>query len=187
VGDETENKEAYFIGEYKRTQSQQWLGKLYEPYMSLVYGLSLKYLKNPAEAQDMVMEVYEVLVVKLKTHEVQSFKSWLYTVSKNRCLEQLRKKSRHQTKELTAYAVYNEDVFHPDKVDKEALYLDMESCMESLSSEQKICVDAFYYQGKTYKVIAEEQDMAWNRVRSHIQNGRMQLKKCLESKKKKHV
>jgi RNA polymerase sigma-70 factor (ECF subfamily) len=41
-------------------------------------------------------------------------------------------------------------------------------------------VELFYLQNKCYKEIAEDTGMDWNKVRSHIQNGRRNLKICME-------
>ena len=49
------------------------LGELYQRYMELVYGVCLKYLKEPELAQDAVMQIFEELVSKLKKHEVDNF------------------------------------------------------------------------------------------------------------------
>ena len=70
----------YFVEAYKR-------------YMPLMYGVALKYLKRPEDAQDAVMQLFEELIVKVKAVEIQSFKAWLYTCIRNNCLMEIRKKS----------------------------------------------------------------------------------------------
>lgn len=176
--------EAELIRKYKATEDQKWLSKLFIPYMELLYGVSLKYLKNPAEAEDTVMDVYELVSKKLKTHEVKDFRPWLYVVTKNYCFDKLRKASRKQEKENMAYDMYSNNIFHPDNVTKETMLVKLEQCLDSLNKEQKTCVQAFYYQSMTYEQIAQHHNMSWNTVRSSIQNGRRKLKICLDSKKK---
>ncbi len=58
--------------------------------MDLLYAVCLKYLKDQETAKDAVMAVFEELASKLKKHEVDNFKGWLYTLTKNHCLMQLR-------------------------------------------------------------------------------------------------
>jgi|GEM_PF-94254 len=174
--------ETKLIEEYQQSGKQRLVGKLFEPYLELLYGVCLKYLKDPALAQDAVMDVYVHVSEKLKTHEVDTFRPWLYVVAKNHCMEKLRKSSRRLSKEKVAFDMYTENVFHPDNGIKEDLLTKMESCMEKLNVEQKQCLSAFYYQSKSYKIIAEEQGIAWNKVRSNIQNGRLKLKNCMDSK-----
>ncbi|MBS1932610.1 MAG: sigma-70 family RNA polymerase sigma factor, partial [Bacteroidetes bacterium] len=75
---------------YKKSGNLTVLGELYQRYMELVYGVCVKYLKEPETAKDAVMAVFEELVPKLQKHEVDNFKGWLYTLAKNHCLMQLR-------------------------------------------------------------------------------------------------
>ena len=55
-------------------------------------------------------------------------------------------------------------------------------CLEALSTEQKTSVELFYLQEKCYKDIAAITGLEWNKVRSLIQNGRRNLKICMEQK-----
>ena len=65
------------IGKYKKSGSLFELGELYQRYMELVYGVCLKYLKEPEDAKDCVINIFEELINKLKKHEVDNFKGWL--------------------------------------------------------------------------------------------------------------
>jgi DNA-directed RNA polymerase specialized sigma subunit, sigma24 homolog len=78
------------VNEFRLSGNLETLAVLYQRYMDLLYGVCLKYLKQPEPARDAVMQIFEELVVKLKKHEVDNFKSWLYTLAKNHCLMQLR-------------------------------------------------------------------------------------------------
>ena len=75
------------IQQYKTLESLDLLGELYQRYMELVYGVCLKYLKEPEDAKDCVLNIFEELVSKLKKHEVDNFKGWLYQLTKNHCLK----------------------------------------------------------------------------------------------------
>ena len=76
------------------------LGELYQRYMELVYGVCLKYFRDPEESKDAVMNIFEELVHKLTVHNVENFKSWLHVLAKNHCLMQLRKKNRVKTADV---------------------------------------------------------------------------------------
>ena len=78
------------------------------------------------------MAIFELIVKKLKTHNVEHFKSWLYTLSKNYCLEQLRKSNKTLTKNLKAKLVYSEQIFHPDIEDKSLDLKLLKACKEKL-------------------------------------------------------
>ena len=170
------------LQQYRQSQDQKWVGQLFEPYMELLYGVCMKYLKDKTLAKDAVMDIYVHVSEKLKTHEVEKFRPWLYVVAKNHCYEQLRKSSRSREKEMSAHDVYSKTIFHPDSVSKETMLVKMENCIEKLSKEQKSCVKAFYFKAMSYDLIAKEHNLKWNTVRSHIQNGRRKLKICMDSK-----
>jgi RNA polymerase sigma factor (sigma-70 family) len=157
------------------------LAILFQRYMDLLYGVCLKYLKNPETAKDAVMQIFEELVQKLPKHQVDNFKSWLYTLAKNYCLMQLRTPKNLKTTEFKAESMQSEEEVHLNGVlQKEENFLRMERCLQTLSAEQKITVELFYLQNKCYKEIAGITGLDWNKVRSYIQNGRRNLKICME-------
>lgn len=157
------------------------LGTLYQRYMDLVYGVCLKYIKDQEAAKDAVINIYEELIAKLKQHEVSNFKGWLYTLARNHCLLQLRKEKGKGTVEIPTTFMQSEEMLHLDGVlQKETRLSLMESCLEQLGQEQKICVKLFYLEGKCYNDITAQTGIDWNKVRSYIQNGRRNLKLCME-------
>ena len=70
----------------RRTGRTAGWGRLYSRYLPLVYGVCLKYLRNPDDAGDAVMDIFEELTVKVGRYEVERFRPWLYTLAKNHCL-----------------------------------------------------------------------------------------------------
>ena len=168
---------------YHQSGDLKVLGELYQRYMELVYGVCLKYLKEPELAQDAVMQIFEELVSKLKKHEVENFRGWLHQVAKNHCLMQLRTPKNLKTVELPALLMQNEEDVHLNGVmEKEENFQKLEKCIASLSDEQRTMIKLFYLEGKCYNEIVEITGLEWNHVRSSIQNGRRNLKLCMEKK-----
>jgi len=167
--------------EFKQSNRQDVLAKLYLRYTDLVYGVCLKYLKNGEAAKDAVMNIYTELLQKLTQHEVENFKSWLYVLTKNHCLMQLRREKKMITVELQPGVMQSEDFSHLDNIlSKEQDFKKLEQCLERLPVEQKQSIQLFYLENKCYNEIVEQTGMDWNRVRSLIQNGRRNLKICME-------
>ena len=52
--------------------------------------------------------------------------------------------------------------------------------MEYLPEEQRITIDLFYLQQKCYKDVSEATGFDLNKVKSYIQNGKRNLKICME-------
>lgn len=169
------------IAQYKKTGNLETLGLLYNRYMHLVYGVCLNYLKDEEASKDAVMQIFEELVLKLKVHEVQNFKSWLHVLTRNHCLMALRKLAKNNTVSIDDVFVENEEFVHLDIEDtKEKQLTVMEKCMEALPAEQKISVELFYLQEKCYKDVAEITGFEMVKVKSYIQNGKRNLKICIE-------
>jgi len=166
---------------YQSTKSQNILAALYLRYTDLVYGVCLKYFKDGETAKDAVMNIYEVLVKKLQTHTIETFKPWLYTVAKNYCLMQLRKIKKTKVVEFHTEFMQSEDFTHLDNMlAKEKILAQLEICVEGLSNDQKESVRMFYVENKCYNEIAAVTGKDWSKVRSLIQNGRRNLKICIE-------
>ena len=169
------------VAAYKETGELTLLGELYQRYMELVYGVCLKYFKEPEISKDSVMQIFEELVLKLKKHEVENFKGWLHQLTKNYCLMQLRTPRNLKTIELKTELVQTEETVHLNGMfEKEENFKKLEHCLGTLSDEQQNAIRLFYLEGKSYYEIAEMTGQDWNQVRSFIQNGRRNLKLCME-------
>lgn len=170
------------IAQYKQTQNLEVLGKLYEKYMPLVYGLCLKYFKNEDRSKDAVMQIFEQLIQKLKIHEVGNFKNWLYSLCRNYCLMELRHDAKHEFVHLEdglQKAGFDVEQELSSGNDEELIM--MESCIQKLPDEQRMSIDLFYLQQKCYKEVADITGFDINKVKSYIQNGKRNLKICMES------
>lgn len=149
--------------------------------MEMLFAVCYKYLGDEEEAKDAVMQIFQELLVKLQKHSVTHFKSWLYTLARNYCLMQLRKQKRVEIIGINENIVQSEENEHLENiVIREDRLNQMEDCLEKLPHQQKQAVELFYLREKCYKDIAAELGMEWNKVRSFIQNGRRNLKICME-------
>ena len=166
---------------YKESGDMTVLGELYQRYMDLVYGVCLKYYKETESAKDSVMLIFEELVSKLKKHEVENFKGWLHQLAKNHCLMKLRTPKNLKTVEFRHELVQNEEHVHLNGVlEKEENFKKLANCLSTLTTAQQEAIKLFYLEGKCYNEIVELTGQDWNQVRSFIQNGRRNLKLCME-------
>ena len=169
------------IGLYKKSGELVIVGELYNRYTALVYGVCMKYLKDREESRDAVMQIFEKLMVTLKEHEVTVFKSWLYVTSRNYCLMALRSRKGKNFEELSPFLMENGVNGHPDEgLDIESNLHRLQKCMQELGGEQKKCVELFYLEQKCYQEISDSTGYDLNKVKSYIQNGKRNLKICME-------
>src|SRR5690606_31679148 len=115
--------------------------------------------------------------------EVDNFKGWLYRLASNHCLMKLRK-DKTGLKQIDADVMqFSGNEHHDsenDSLDKEMQFTLLQHCIEKLSDDQKQVIQLFYLKEKSYKEISEETENDINKIRSYIQNGRRNLKYCME-------
>ena len=175
------------LEKYRTSGELEVLGQLYERYMHLVYGVCLKYLQNRDDAGDAVMQIFEKLIAEADRHDIHNFKSWLYVLAKNFCLMKIRS-DRSKERKMDIWVQEQEDSveFYPEMhpMDAEGMeeHPGLADCIEQLKSEQKECIQLFYYQNWSYRQIAEILHMEEKKVKSHLQNAKRNLKICLEAK-----
>ncbi|MES2429317.1 MAG: sigma-70 family RNA polymerase sigma factor [Bacteroidota bacterium] len=170
---------------YKKSDDKKYLSSLYQRYMDLVFGICFKYFKETERSKDAVMDIFEELVKKLKVHEIEYFKGWLYTLARNYCLMQLRSPKNIKTTEFGEkpfmQSVENTHLVN-EVFEKEENYKKLENCIGKLPEDQKQSIELFFLQNKCYNEIAEITGHEWNKIRSYIQNGKRNLKICMEEK-----
>lgn len=173
------------ISLYKETDDLEIVGVLYDRYTALTYGVCLKYLKDREESRDAVMHIFEKLITSLKVHDIKVFKGWLYVTARNHCLMHIRARKGKSPEELSPFLMETGGNGHQEEgLEIEGNLGRLEKCMESLAKEQKECVHLFYLQQKCYKEITERTGYDLNKVKSYIQNGKRNLKICMERNEK---
>ena len=169
------------IQRYLSSGDNTMVGELYNRYARLVFGVGLKYLKNKEESKDVLLGVFEKLLVDLKKYQINNFKAWLYTYTKNECLMQLRK-NKIKTIEPDIYQIeLNNNEIELTAEEKENALVMLEDYIEGLIDEQKQCIKLFYIENKSYTQISTETGLTFNQIKSFIQNGRRNLKLKLTS------
>jgi len=175
------------ISEFNSTGNLKVLGELYSPYMHLVYGVCLKYLKDRDESKDAVMQIFEKIITEIPKQDIGNFKGWLYAVTRNYCLMQLRSgKSRMERfsewANDNAAFMENSDNLHPIDNDGADMEEDLTDCINRLKDEQRECIRLFYFENRCYNEIAVILRIDEKKVKSHLQNAKRNLKLCLEEK-----
>jgi RNA polymerase sigma factor (sigma-70 family) len=171
------------VERYRTTSDPLYLGLLFERYTHLALGVGLRYLRNREDAEDAVMEVYERLAKALLVHEVSNFRSWLHSVIANQCRMTLRRRKGapatvEASEELLDAVIAG--VGAPREDDEEdRLTNELPAALARLSEGQRRCVELFFLEGLSYAEVAARTGYASSEVKSHIQNGKRNLRKLL--------
>jgi len=184
---EKELSDGELLARYLAGGDLEVLGNLYNRYIPLVYGVCLKYLRNREDARDSVIKIFEKIAGERGKHKPDNFKAWLYVITKNFCLMELRSaaslKAKHE--EWSAeqeFFMEPQTILHPIDRDDSETDRALQECIEKLVKLQRTTVELFYFGNKCYKEIAVELNTDEKRVKSLLQNGKRNLKICLEGK-----
>ncbi|MDR1330508.1 MAG: sigma-70 family RNA polymerase sigma factor [Tannerella sp.] len=169
---------------YRATNRTDYLGRLYDRYIPLVYGLCLKYMQREDDAQDAVMQLFEELISKVMQHDIRDFRTWLYSVARNHCLQILRSQANTIQVDLYPDFMESDETLHLFDDDEENERLPaLQKCMEKLPETQQRSIRLFFMEERSYADIADVTGYSLKSVKSYIQNGKRNLKICIEQTK----
>ncbi|MGJ1431951.1 RNA polymerase sigma factor [Sphingobacterium spiritivorum] len=177
----TEPSDEQLLLLYRDTGDLNYLGKLYQSHSEMVYFVCLRYLQDSERSKDAVMNIFEELISKVNKQEIHSFGKWLYVLSRNHCLMQLRSAKNKQQISIDEFVEFPGSL-HPDDdhEDKEQKLTSLEHCLEKLPEKQKKSIDLFFLNEKCYNEVSEITGYSLKEVKSYIQNGKRNLKNCME-------
>lgn len=178
------------IKKFRFSHDKIYLGELFLRYTPYVYGVALNRLKHQGDAEELTLTVFNKISSDLKRIEVPNFSKWLYDLVLNLCNVEFKKKSA--TEEESKMILIDElsdnegDMFintnnskTPNtKIDA----VNLRIAIDTLNESQKICIDYFYIQNKSYQEVAEITGYSVNQVKTNIQNGKRLLKTYLENR-----
>ena len=171
------------LEKYNASGETEYFGTLFNRYMPLLYGICLKYLQNKEKAEDAVMQLFEDLLPKISKYEIKTFRTWLYSVAKNHCFQLLRKSEKEILVDFNVQFVDFADMIHllsGEKENDDERLFKLNQCLEKLPEVQRIAINKFFMEEMSYADIVEETGYQMKSVKSYIQNGKRNLKICIE-------
>lgn len=167
---------------YRNSRDSRYVSELLGRYTHLLSIVCMQYLKNPADCEDAIMDIFEKLTVILRQQKIENFKGWLFIVAKNYCLKKLgkdKKTVRLETDPENPDGKFMEFA-SPGDLDgeffKKEQLTQLKKGMETLPDDQKKCITLFYLEEKSYKEVSAMTGYPVNQVKSSIQNGKRNLR-----------
>lgn len=173
------------LGRYKDSGNAEYFGELYNRYIPLLYGMGLKYLNDAGNAEDAVIQLFESLLPKIAQYNIPSFRTWIYSVMKNHCLQILQGAEREIIADFDTETMERDEISHlfdesnNDKARKALL----KYCIRQLPVEQRIVIIRFFMEEMSYTDISDTTEYNLKQVRSYIQDGIRNLKIYIEKNK----
>lgn len=147
---------------------------LYDRHSSLVYGVARRILGDGTQAEDVTQSVFLQIWANPRAFRGGSFGAWLARVTRNACLDIVRSSAvRLRDPELPA------DVVGSARTDEEVFAnLDAQmltSALAELPAEQRAPIEQAYFEGLTYREVAEKSGAPLGTVKSRIRLGLRRL------------
>ena len=170
--------DAELLQNFYSDHDNKWLGILLPRYTLLLLGVCMKYLKNEEDAKDAVQQIFLKVISELPKYKVEYFKSWIYMIAKNHCLMKIRGNKNYPVELDEKVLPVKEfmDTEEMNHIEKDRLLTTMQESIKQLSTEQQQCVTLFYLEKKSYVEVAELTGYTMLQVKSHLQNGKRNLK-----------
>jgi RNA polymerase sigma factor (sigma-70 family) len=169
------------IHRFTHRQDQMAINFLFERYGHLVLGVCFKHLKSGEAAKDATQQIFIKLLDDLHRFKIESFRPWLYQVTRNFCLMELRRELPVHNNEFVGVQDMETDEDWQHKIEQEHLYNKLEVAMTQLNKEQRVCIELFYLEKMTYSEIAANTGFSLLEVKSFLQNGKRNLKIKMEA------
>lgn len=177
---------------FHHTADHKFFSELFSRYADLTYRTCLNYLRDIDASKDQVMNIFEQLFEKCRRQmlRIDSFKSWLFICIRNECTSYLRFQSRNRSR-LNDYIGYKGANHSYDTItvntweEKKGISttpLRIHQALLQLSPAQRQCLQYFYYGKKSYRNISQMMGIQLKEVKSHIQNGKRNMKKILSQR-----
>lgn len=176
-------------GHYRRYGEEGAIAELFGRYVHLVYGACRKYLPNKTveEWRDLVMDVFERVLVHARESEIEAFNTWVFTITRNECFSRLREQersSRYQQdweyfEKSSAPVMENEGLLRLYQLEEPDAGQLLEGALAKLEDKQRRCIELFFVEKKSYRQVAEATGFSLKQVKSYLQNAKRRLEKEL--------
>jgi RNA polymerase sigma-70 factor (ECF subfamily) len=171
---------------------QRAFEELVEKYKQPVFNMIYRTLPDAAEAEDLAQTVFVQVYKAAAKYRVEAkFSTWLFTIARNLCLNELRRRSRHPAQSLDAVTNPEDDgpgrqfedvrnVGAPDRLIQEELVAKVSEVLKDLPENQRTAILLYQEQEKSYEEIAKILDCSLSATKSLIHRARETLKQRLK-------
>jgi len=166
--------------------------ELVDKYKQPVMNLAYRMLRDLTEAEDLAQNVFVQVHKSASRYEVSAkFSTWLFTITRNLCLNEIRRRSRHPTDPLEASYPEHEDqplrqfedrktASPPDTLLQSELEQKIEQALAELPENQRTAILLCRRDELSYEDIADVLGCSISATKSLIHRGRQTLKQKLK-------
>jgi len=147
-------------------------------YLKPIYGFVYKYIGNIQETEDITQEVFVKVWRHLKRFNRQKrFKTWIFSIAKNTCIDWMRKKKTVSLDNLFVETIANQASSVENIFEKSNIMHSLESAVEKLMPKYRLVLSLRYNNDLSFREIAERLGEPLNTVKSRYRRAIDALKK----------
>ncbi len=166
--------------------------ELVEKYKQPVVNFVFRSLRDEAESEDLAQNVFlQVYKSRARYQQTARFSTWLFTIARNLCLNELRRRSRHPAESLEETHAEHEDqprqqfedksqIAPPDNLLHLELAKKIEEALAELPENQRSAILLCRQDELSYEEIASILNCSLSATKSLIHRGRETLKEKLK-------
>jgi RNA polymerase sigma-70 factor (ECF subfamily) len=156
-------------------------GMIVNRYQSQLLHFAWSLLGDQEEAKDAAQDAFVRAYFHLKKYDPnRSFKTWLFTIAYNRCMDKIRQR-QSQTRFVEKMGKEQQRMRHADNPEKRLEdYESYELLLDKLNKKEKIALVLKWNAGYLSREIASIMGCKESTVRVYILNAKRKLKKFLE-------
>ena len=168
----------YYIGLVKGGQTSAF-SYLVEKYRDMVYGLSLKMLKNTEDAEELAQDTFVKAFQSIQTYKGSAkFSTWLYRIAYNAAITFMRKK-KMALFSLDEQRLTDRDELkinnQLDEIDPDELAGNLKKAMDALPGDDQVLVTLYYYEDQRVEDIAQITGLTASNVKVKIHRARKKM------------
>lgn len=163
-------------------RDRQAFDLLYEHTSAKLFGVALRLLKDRAEAEDALQEIYLKIWQRADSYALSqaSAVSWLVAIARNHAIDRLRTRKASEELDENATAVADDAPTPEANAISGSERARVEGCLKRLEDEKAEAVRAAYLEGYSYQELAERFKIPLNTMRTWLRRSLMKLRECLE-------
>lgn len=155
---------------------------LYDAMSPKLYGLSLRLLKRPDLADEVMQDAFVSIWHNAREYHVErgSAGGWMLTIARYRALDALRRRRFEIYTDDDSLIALAEAHVADEPVQDETSFLALQGCLDQITEQQRESLLRAYYEGMSHEELARHMATPLGTVKSWVRRGLMSLKRCLE-------
>jgi RNA polymerase sigma-70 factor (ECF subfamily) len=176
-----ERSDETLVKQALKGKKSAWVS-LVKRYEKSLYNYTLRMVSNPADAMDLMQDVFVAVFRSLSTFRGDSaFKGWMFKIAHYRCIEFYRRKRPTQSlDDLPEQIEESSDECPEYHATSGQQAIALHKALQTLPINQKLVVELKFFQHCTFDEIAKQLGISVNTVKSRLYSGLDKLKDHLE-------